>query len=366
MLGLGVAIVAWFLTSALCTACAKLALQRLAPHDCALTLTALQFALSALIGAVAARARGHRVPSARREVLFVSVAYTCGFLFLNLSLGRLHASFAETVRGLEPLTSFALARLLSARGSRPGPVAQLALAGLICGALLSVAAQPVFDARGLAFGLAANACFSARALLVTSLQDATRRRAAESGDPSLGEIDSLGLFAAQHFAGLVALVPAALAADSHRCLDSLAWPSAAANPHAGASGAAALSAVAFGSYNLLSLVVLLLIDAVSHAVCNTLRRAVTIGTAALVFRNAIPPASAAGIVLIIGSAAVYSYAFRAERHLPAEGGPAIAAAAAESHKGLLAREAEHPPTADGGHSSDDDAGEGAARPAERP
>lgn len=43
-------------------------------------------------------------------------------------------------------------------------------------------------------------------------------------------------------------------------------------------------------------------------VCNTFRRAVTIVAAAIVFQNAISPASASGIALIIGGAAAYAVA----------------------------------------------------------
>lgn len=64
-----------------------------------------------------------------------------------------------------------------------------------------------------------------------------------------------------------------------------------------------MSAASFFAYNFLSLYVLLLIDAVSHAVCNTCRRAVTIISAAIVFQNAISAPSALGIALIIGARA---------------------------------------------------------------
>ena len=82
----------------------------------------------------------------------------------------------------------------------------------------------------------------------------------------------LAEFAAQHTLGLSILVPAAMLMDDRRCAVSLArdpWD----NP---ATRAAALSALGFLAYNFLSLSVLLLIDAVSHSVCNTCRRAVTI------------------------------------------------------------------------------------------
>ena len=122
-------IVIWFGSSAVSTACAKVALSMLAPKagSCALTITSVQFTAAALAAVAACVLLRRRPPPAARELVFVSIAYTLGFLFLNQSLNRLAASFTETVRGLEPLTSFALAWLLGARGSQLVPVTATAL-----------------------------------------------------------------------------------------------------------------------------------------------------------------------------------------------------------------------------------------------
>ena len=286
-------IVIWFGSSAVSTACAKVALSMLAPKagSCALTITSVQFTAAALAAVAACVLLRRRPLPAARELVFVSIAYTLGFLFLNQSLGRLAASFTETVRGLEPLTSFALAWLLGARGSQLVPVTATALGVVLCGAALSVWAQPNFDVGGLLLGLLANTAFSARSLLVTLLQDAQRKLG--------GEIDSVSLFAAQHVLGLMLLAPAAYADEGAVCLTELGerWP---------ALRAALLSALGFVSYNFLSLYVLLLLDIVSHSVCNTARRAVTIIAALLIFATPISVPSALGIVLIIGGSVAYA------------------------------------------------------------
>lgn len=310
---LGLCVALWFLTSAVCTACGKITLTLLRPHagsSCALTLTATQFAVSAIMSVSIALLLGRRPPAAYREVVLVSLAYTFGFLLLNCSLGRLQASFSETVRGLEPLTSFLLAHLLGARGARLSRASGGALLSVLSGAALSIYSQPAFDVPGFLYGLLANCAFSSRGLLVTLLQDATTRvRGDGDGGEKAGSIDPIGLFAAQHTLGLCILVPAAMLVDDRRCAASLAhdpWD----NP---ATRAAALSALGFLAYNFLSLLVLLLIDAVSHSVCNTCRRAVTIVAAAFVFQNAISTSSAAGILLIIGGSAAYAIASAADR-----------------------------------------------------
>lgn len=252
----------WFTASAICTSSAKLALLHLAPKSgsCALTLTSLQFVISASVSVVACLVLNRRPPSAVRELLSVSLAYTLGFLLLNQSLGRLQASFTETVRGLEPLTSFVLAWLLSARGSKLQGASAGALLTVLAGAALSVWAQPAFDPRGFAYGLLANCAFSSRALLVTLLQDAQRKRAVKEGalSPS-ATIDSVGLFAAQHVCGLLLLLPWTFMSEGSHCVAGLSRKPAALH-------AALWSALGFLSYNFVSLYVLLLLDAVSHAV----------------------------------------------------------------------------------------------------
>jgi len=229
-----------------------------------------------------------------RELVLVSLAYVLGFLLLNQSLGRLQASFSETVRGLEPLTSFLFVRLFGARGSQIRPSAACALLMVLGGAALSVWAQPAFDVRGLVYGLLANCAFSSRALLVTTLQDVTR-----ASDPLQPEVDSLGLFVAQHLLGLVLLAPLALASEGTSCAAALAQSNSA-------TITAVASSFGFLCYNFLSLYVLLLLDAVAHSVCNTCRRAVTIVAAAIIFSNHLSAASVLGIALIISGAVSYA------------------------------------------------------------
>lgn len=262
-----VAIIFWFGFSAVCTACSKKALTALAPRagGCALSLTTLQFLISAIASVSTCALLKRSVPAAPRELMLVTLSYTMGFLLLNCSLGRLQASFSETVRGLEPLTSFILVRLLGARGGQLNCGSGAALLTVLGGAALSVWAQPAFDLRGFSYGLLANCAFSSRGLLVTLLQDATRRAgkakgaSGASGASEERSVDPVGLFAAQHVLGLILLAPAAFAAEGTTCAVAL---SNSPDAHL----VALLSAIGFLSYNFLSLCVLLLIDAVSHAV----------------------------------------------------------------------------------------------------
>lgn len=299
-INLACAILLWYVSSAMCTACAKLAFQKAAPLSCALSLTALQFVVSTVLCMLLWVGVGCRAPprAIMKELLLVSLAYALGFTLLNQSLGRLAAAFMETVRGLEPLTSFVLARLFGGRGAALSGRSALALLAVLGGATLCIWAQPKFDLRGLALGLLANVMFSSRALLVTLMQDAWREHARAAGQ--LVELDGVSLFTVQHALGLLLVLPAALVFEGAECVAS-----AAAQPEM--LNAAMLSALGFFGYNLLSLFVLLLLNAVAHSVANTCRRAVTILTTAAFFSTAISALSGLGICLIICGAATYAF-----------------------------------------------------------
>ena len=329
---LSIAVIFWYFSSAVCTSCGKAALNLLLPRagSCALSLTTMQFVISAVATVFACGILGRRPPSAPFETFLVSLSYTMGFLLLNCSLGKLAASFSETVRGLEPLTSFILVRIFAARGGALTSGMAGALLCVLLGAALAVWAQPAFDLNGLLLGLLANCAFSSRGLLVTMLQDAAQRKAkwegatqagAPAGAPTSsapsGAIDPIGLFAAQHVLGLVVLAPAAYIAEGATCARALRRDEHALQM-------AAYSALGFLTYNFLSLLVLLLMDAVSHSVLNTTRRAVTIVAAAIFFQNAISFVSAVGIVLIIGGACAYAvFSSRAKRAAATAAGSSV-------------------------------------------
>ena len=175
----------WFLCSAVNTAGVKAGLTLLKPRSCGFSLTAMQFTAAALFQAALAAATGRLRPlpaGSLVEVSRIACAYTLGFLTLNLAMGLLAASFAETVRGLEPLFSFGLVRLCGGRGGALSLAAGGALATLLVGAALACGAQPNFSRAGLALGMLSNFCFACRSLLTTRMQ---ARRRAISRNPAL-------------------------------------------------------------------------------------------------------------------------------------------------------------------------------------
>lgn len=170
LLALGLCIPLWYASSALCVANSKVLLR---PLRCPLSLTAVQFVFSTVVGTVCALALRRRWPprAVLAELCMVSVAYTLGFILLNAALGALTASFSETVRSLEPITSFALTWLFSGRGSSLNAMAGCSLTAVILGGAVCVLSQPAFSGVGLLLGFGSNLMFSSRTLLVTLMQE---------------------------------------------------------------------------------------------------------------------------------------------------------------------------------------------------
>ena len=90
-INLAASVVTWFSSSALCTVNAKWVLEGLAPRTCGLTVTVLQFAFSSVAAVIVVLVLGLSPLRAALlpRVVLISLAYTLGFLFLNLSLGGL-------------------------------------------------------------------------------------------------------------------------------------------------------------------------------------------------------------------------------------------------------------------------------------
>mmetsp|Transcript_14793 Transcript_14793/g.29953 ORF Transcript_14793/g.29953 Transcript_14793/m.29953 type:complete len:395 (+) Transcript_14793:31-1215(+) len=318
---LGLCIVAWFASSALCSFGTKHTLNSLAPQSCAIGLTTLQFIVSAVIGgAICLIMRQSLPPGCWFDIGRIALAYTLGFLFFNMSYGRLAASFAETVRGLEPLFSFALVRSFGVRGGMLRAPSAVALVTLLMGGVLSCASQ-TFDARGFALGLASNCCFAARSLYVSSLQDRLKRlrshpaigdsgtpaellrgearggSSSELSPPAQYDLSSSTVFFYQHLLGLLLMVPSSFLEDA-RCAANISLPAT--------SQYASQSVFGFYAYNQLSLVALLMLHPLAHSIANSCRRCVTILSAAILFGTFVSPLSCAGISFVISGAITYA------------------------------------------------------------
>jgi len=127
----------------------------------------------------------------------------------------------------------------------------------------------------------------------------------------------------QHAIGLLLMVPVTLWMEGTECAVE-AIP-ASAQP-------ALWSSIGFFLYNFLSLVCLLMLNAVTHSVANSLRRAVTIVSAAVLFHTTVSASSALGVALIIGGSIAYAVSKASPQPKP----PSADESEGDSEDGLVA------------------------------
>mmetsp|Transcript_127747 Transcript_127747/g.409003 ORF Transcript_127747/g.409003 Transcript_127747/m.409003 type:complete len:296 (-) Transcript_127747:709-1596(-) len=145
----------------------------------------------------------------------VAITYTLGFVFTNLAFSLTHASFVETVKAGEPISTVVLALLLLGERERVATYASLLPVVLGVGMASSGEAGGGFDA--FAATAASNFCFSARAVFAKQLKRDFPTSPAATSDVSL--------FFHISWMGLLGLVPLAFCTEAFALRSSLASPS---------------------------------------------------------------------------------------------------------------------------------------------
>lgn len=262
--------------------------------------------------------------SARRELFMAAICFAVGFLATNYGFAGSAASFVETVKAAEPLTSAAVAAVY---GIEAITVPQKAsLATIVAGVLLSTfghgggsaSAQTMSDAvLSCAIVMTSNLCFSFRSLF----QKLFRRRV------SAQALDDLNLQFRMQWLGALLLFLPTLILDF---LPSLWYKTMAATADAapltfterylGSNAEIPLSAAlsrycllallngfAFTSYNLASSYILSRISVVHHAALNCIRRVFAIIVTSVLFQIPITVTGAAGICLAVIGFMAYTH-----------------------------------------------------------
>jgi len=253
----------WYATSVVCTNTTK----SIGVHWSVLTFSQLVF--STLCGALVVCGFGYKkfqpiatVDQLQNTALLAAV-FTMGFVTLNWALGIMHVSLVMTLRATEPMFTLLLASVLL-RAERVTWKMGAALLPVIAGAALSSAESADVTFIGLAVVVVCNVCFALRGIVTKRIKTAYPvdefnlfLQISAIGAAAYG----LVLFSANimcptfapHLVGLV---------DVSQLL------------HASRAGAVMLNGITFYAYLQLSWVVLARIPAVTHSVCNSMRRPV--------------------------------------------------------------------------------------------
>lgn len=221
-----------------------------------------------------------------------AIVYTLGFLFTNLAFKLINASFVETVKAGEPLTSVILGTLFT--GEQVSGLALSALLPIVAGVAMSSLGDVSFNTGGLSCALASNVCFSARSVFTKRLQKAHT-------------IKAVHLFHHVSRIGLVFLcIPAALVMEWNPIQQLLT--SSSVDDLMRLACLMGFNGLMYSSYNLLSYMVLERVPLVTHAVLNVMRRVVIIVATSIYFSTPMSSLNAAGIVTALLGVSLYTWA----------------------------------------------------------
>jgi drug/metabolite transporter (DMT)-like permease len=260
-------------------------------------------------------------PQGRRELFMAAMCFALGFLATNYGFSGSAASFVETVKAAEPLTSATVAAVY---GIETITLPQkISLGTIVLGVLVSTlgsggnSSQKQTYASGIAAAtivMISNLCFSFRGLYQKLLRLHT----------SSATMDDLNLQFRMQWLGVLALVTPAILFDFlHVHWIATRGPAAAeydsmterhleqANdspPSFGRYCALALfNGVAFTSYNLASTYILSRITVVHHAALNCIRRVFAIVVTSVIFGVPITITGAIGICIAIVGFMAYTH-----------------------------------------------------------
>ena len=194
----------------------------------------------------------------------------------------MHVSLVMSLRATEPLFTLALSTIVG--GTDDGVRRRGSLIPVVCGASMSALGSADATLAGTVACAASNACFAARGVLTKVIR---ARHAADNYSLFL-HINVIGALMAGAYvvvAGAAVVLP-----ESMTIL--------------------VLNGVAFWAYLQLSWLVLARVTAVTHSVCNAMRRPVVILAGWLQFGNEITSLNACGIALACGGAALYGHLSR--------------------------------------------------------
>uniref|UniRef100_A0A7S4UZ91 Sugar phosphate transporter domain-containing protein n=1 Tax=Alexandrium monilatum TaxID=311494 RepID=A0A7S4UZ91_9DINO len=265
-----VLVVLWYTSSMLAITTSKLTMEA---AKVPLMLCSAQFLSAALISGGTLALQGLRpgLPGGEAKVLAgIAVTYTLGFFFTNLAFSLAHASFVETVKSGEPISTVVLAYALL--GELEASATYASLLPVVVGVGMASSGEAGGSFAAFAATVGSNFGFSARAVFAKQLK--------RDHPESLPAVSDVGLFWHISVLGLLALLP--LAVLSEGAALRAAFDSAGFQPARFVS-VVLLNGIMYTGYNQFSFMVLSRVSTATHAVLNVCRRVCVIGVTTLFF-----------------------------------------------------------------------------------
>lgn len=266
-------VLAWYCTAAVSIVSSKTILTAF-PFP--FTLCTSQFVMGAIVsGTISSCMRSRSSSSAKRAtvssgvasptegratpsllVALISISYTLGFIFTNISFSIVNVAFAETVKAAEPISSVLIGLYVLHETNKRSTY--LSLIPICAGISISCKGEFDFVFSGFAFALMSNFCFSYRAVMSKHLF--------KTHSIPQGEV---GLFFYISTIGLLLLVPCCGYLEGTKAIEMLLLDAGLLRF---VVPLFLLNGLAYATYNIMSIFVLARSDLVTHAVLNAFRR----------------------------------------------------------------------------------------------
>jgi solute carrier family 35 protein E1 len=213
----------------------------------------------------------------------ISISYTFGFIFTNIAFNLVNASFVETIKASEPISTVIFGYIIIKE--RNSLTTYSTLIPICIGVGISCIGELYFSMYGFIFALLSNICFSTRAVYGRQLFIEY---------PS--SIDEINLFYSISSIGLLILVPLVVVTEGSQIYHYFINTS---TEFIHLVQLVVVNGVAYTIYNIASFIVLSKVLVVTHAVLNVFRRVAIISATSYYFSISLTMLNIYGVVLAI-------------------------------------------------------------------
>jgi len=276
----------WYASSLLAITTSKMTMQM---AKVPLVLCSAQFLTATFVSGSTLALQGSTMSPGRAGLSVlggVAVTYTLGFFFTNLAFSLANASFVETVKSGEPISTVILAFLLLREREKTTTYASLL--PVVLGVAMASSGEAGGGLAAFLATVASNFGFSARAVFAKQLKKDHPSSPAAKSDVSL--------FFHISWMGLVGLLPLAFFTETDPLKQAVGVQGFDLSRFLAVMSCNGLM---YTAYNQFSFMVLSRVSTATHAVLNVCRRVCVIGVTTVVFGTPLTFVNGIGIVIAV-------------------------------------------------------------------
>ncbi|KAG6412810.1 hypothetical protein SASPL_125500 [Salvia splendens] len=230
------------------------------------------------------------------QIFLLAVGHTLGNLLTNISLGKVAVSFTHTIKAMEPFFTVLLSAIFF--GEMPSLWVVSSLVPIVGGVALASCTEVSFNWIGFGTAMASN--------LTNQTRNVFSKKLMRKNDESL---DNINLFSIITIISFLFLAPAAIFLEGVKFSPSyLQYVASEGLNVKELCVRALLSGLCFHTYQQVSYMILGMVNPVTHAVGNSVKRVVVIVSSVIFFRTPVSPVNSLGTALALAGVFLYSRA----------------------------------------------------------